>query len=108
MTEMVCGRVRVMIASLLLTDRVRVAMDDVRLSLLDLTASQVIPYSNPSDRVAIPIESAIVIDDREIHGHEDPPFVFRSAFLYPADDIRIGASRHAEVADTAGRNTALR
>lgn len=56
------------------SDDVGMPMNDVGLRLLDSPAPEFVVNDYPGDRISLPVESCVILDDGEIHRDEHPGF----------------------------------
>ncbi len=72
MLEALLGGIRVMLSPCLLSDDMRMSMNDVGLRMLNLPASKSVVYDDPCDRISLPVKPLVVLDDCEVHRYEHP------------------------------------
>jgi hypothetical protein len=65
------------VANSLLDDLVGVSLQHIRLCLLDRDTAKVAINHDPRDRVSVPLEAGVLLDDAAIHRHENPRRVHR-------------------------------
>jgi hypothetical protein len=96
----------VVVAGHLLTDQMRVAMNDLGLLPLHPHAAKALTQDHPRNGVTLPPKALMLVDDRQVHGHEDPSLTSNRTLDLP-DHVRVGPARNAVVADSRRIDSAI-